>query len=72
MESVRRLRGAGRSRHLARLGYRRGESFRGVGGEALRSPVKLEVPGTDHWYVVLDLGCAAGSIRSSVRVLSEV
>jgi hypothetical protein len=48
--------------------YRRGESFRGIGGEAVRSPVSLETPSSGHWYVVLDLGGARGTIESSVSV----
>jgi hypothetical protein len=49
--------------------YRRGESFEYVGGEALQSPLRLRVPSTDHWFVVLDLGGGAGTIRSSVQLL---
>jgi hypothetical protein len=51
--------------------YRRGEAFDGIGGEALRSPLQLRVPSTGHWSVVIDLGGAAGTIRSGVRVLVE-
>lgn len=50
--------------------YRRGESHRYIGGEALESPLHHEVPNGGHWVVVLDLGGAAGRIESSVRVLS--
>ncbi len=50
--------------------YRRGEDFRGIGGEAVRSPLRLQVPSGDHWYVVIDLGGGAGTIRSSVHVLT--
>ncbi len=50
--------------------YRRGESHRYIGGEAVRSPVELEVPSAGRWHVVLDLGGAAGRIDSSVRVLA--
>ena len=48
--------------------YRRGESFRAIGGEAVRSPVRLSVPSDGHWYVVLDLGGGSGTITSSVQV----
>jgi uncharacterized protein DUF1883 len=51
--------------------YRNGQSHDYYGGEALRSPVRLQVPGAGHWLVVVNLGGAAGSIRSSVRVLSN-
>jgi hypothetical protein len=49
--------------------YQRGETFQYVGGQASRSPVPLTIPSAGHWYVVLDLGGGAGTIRSSVRVL---
>ena len=52
--------------------YRRGEQVRAFGGSAVRSPVRLEVPTTGHWYVTIDLGGAGGTIRSSVRVLAGV
>lgn len=50
--------------------YQRDESFHYAdGGEVLRSPVSLEVPHADHWYVVGDLGGAAGRISMDVRVI---
>ena len=49
--------------------YKRGESFQYVGGEALRSPLRLQVPSTGHWFVTLDLGGGRGAVRSSVRLL---
>jgi hypothetical protein len=48
--------------------YRRAQDFRSVGGEALRSPVRLETPSAGHSYVVLDLGGATGRIESSVSI----
>lgn len=48
--------------------YHRGESCRGIGGRAVRSPFNLQTPSADHWYVVLDLGGASGQISSSVSV----
>ncbi|MCW2785548.1 MAG: resistance protein [Marmoricola sp.] len=38
------------------------------GGEALRSPLRINVPHTDHWYVALNLGGAGGRIESTVSV----
>lgn len=38
------------------------------GGEALRSPLRIDVPHTEHWYVALDLGGTGGRIESSVSV----
>lgn len=49
--------------------YSRGEDFLSVGGEAVKSPLLLTTPTAAHWYVVLDLGGAAGRIESSVSVL---
>jgi hypothetical protein len=48
--------------------YQRREDFRSIGGGAIRSPVRLKVPSSGHWYVVLDLGGGSGTIKSSVRV----
>jgi Domain of unknown function (DUF1883) len=36
--------------------YQRRQQFSSYGGEALSSPVRLQVPTAGHWYVVLDLG----------------
>jgi hypothetical protein len=49
--------------------YRTGDSFDYVGGEAVRSPVRLEVPKTGHWHDALDLGGGSGTIRSSLAVI---
>lgn len=51
--------------------YQRGDSFTAIGGEALRSPLNLEIPSSGNWHVVIDLGGAAGTIESSVSVLSS-
>ena len=48
--------------------YQRGEQHALIGGEALRSPARLRVPDPDHWYLVLDLGGAGGTIHSNVTV----
>ena len=48
--------------------YQLGEDFRAIGGEAMRSPVRLRIPHGGHWYVVLDLGGGSGTINSSVEV----
>lgn len=49
--------------------YRRGQTFHYYGGRALRSPMRIRVPHTDHWHVVVDLGGAGGHIRHSVTFL---
>lgn len=50
--------------------YRRGDDYKYFGGEALRSPIRFEVPHVGHWYVVGDLGGCKGRIEMSVEVHS--
>ena len=40
-----------------------------VGGLAKRSPVRLQIPHSGHWYVTVDLQGLQGSVRSSMRIL---
>lgn len=49
--------------------FKAGRKHQYVGGLAKRSPVRLQVPRSGHWYVTIDLGGHKGSIRSSVSVL---
>lgn len=49
--------------------FKRGGRATYYGGQATKSPVRLQVPGAGHWYVVIDLGGHGGNIRSGVRVL---
>jgi hypothetical protein len=49
--------------------YRAGRQHRYYGGHATKSPVRLQIPNSGHWYVVIDLGGYPGSVRSGVRVL---
>jgi len=46
---------------------KRGARF--YGGHATRSPVRLQVPSSGHWYVVVDYGGLPGRGRAGVRVL---
>ncbi|GAB2590568.1 DUF1883 domain-containing protein [Spirosoma areae] len=48
--------------------YRAGQRYSYRGGHVTRSPFRLSIPSTGHWYVVVDLGGRAGSVGSSVRV----
>lgn len=50
--------------------YRNGRAHRYFGGLARRSPFLLHPPHHGHWYVVVDLGGYAGSVKAAVRVLS--
>jgi hypothetical protein len=47
--------------------YRNGKNHRYVGGLATKSPVRLQVPNSGHWYVTVDLQGLRGSVRSSIR-----
>jgi hypothetical protein len=49
--------------------YQAGRNHRYYGGHATRSPVRLQIPNSGRWHVVIDLGGYAGTIRSSIRVL---
>ncbi|MFT4048822.1 MAG: DUF1883 domain-containing protein [Solirubrobacterales bacterium] len=49
--------------------YRNGESYKYIGGEALRSPVRFEIPHSAHWYVVGDLGGASGRIAMDASLI---
>ena len=49
--------------------FRAGRRHSFFGGHATRSPVRLQVPHSGHWYVTVDLGGYSGSVRSGVRVL---
>ena len=54
--------------HQNFMRYRSGHSYNYVGGQALRSPIRLQVPGAGHWHVVLDLGGNRGTIHSNVTL----
>jgi hypothetical protein len=49
--------------------YQQGQQHRFYGGQARRSPLRIQVPASGHWHVALDLGGASGSIRSSITVI---
>lgn len=46
--------------------YRRGLDYRAHGGRQVRSPATLIVSHSGRWYVAIDLGGAAGTVRASV------
>lgn len=50
--------------------YQAGRQHHYYGGYYDRSPVVLQVPNRDHWFVAVDYGGMAGSGRASVEVLS--
>lgn len=49
--------------------YKNGRRHRYYGGYVKQSPFKIVVPNSAHWFVTIDLGGYAGSLKHSVRVL---
>ncbi len=52
--------------------YKSGGQYSYVGGYVTQSPYGMRPPFHGRWYLVIDLGGAAGTVRASVRVLSNV
>jgi hypothetical protein len=52
------------------LSYQQRRPFRYYGGYARQSPVRIVAPRDGKWYLVVDLGGGAGTVRASVAVLS--
>lgn len=49
--------------------YRRGLDHRYHGGLARQSPIRLAIPSSGTWYLVVDMQGLRGTTRSSVRVI---
>ena len=50
--------------------YKRGEQHRYHHGELAKvSPLRIRAPYAGHWYLVIDLGGYAGTVRASVRTI---
>ena len=49
--------------------YKAGRRYQYFGGNATRSPVRLSIPHSGHWYLVIDLGGYTGNVRHSMRIL---
>lgn len=49
--------------------YKNGRKHRFYGGLAKRSPVRIAVPNSGHWYVAIDMQGLRGSTSASVRVV---
>lgn len=49
--------------------YRSGRDYRYVGGHYNRSPIRLGVPHSGHWHIVVDLGGYDGQVDASVEVI---
>lgn len=52
--------------------YKNGRRHRYIGGLAKKSPVRLQVTSSGHWYVAVDMQGLRGSTNASVRVLPGV
>ena len=49
--------------------YQQGVSYRYFGGHTEKTAVRLAAPLSGKWYVLVNLGGYAGSVRAGVRVL---
>lgn len=49
--------------------YKNGRQHRFIGGLAKRSPVRLPIPSSGRWYVIVDMQGLRGSTRASVNVV---
>src|SRR5690606_30169751 len=49
--------------------YKNGRRHRYIGGLAKQSPLRLQIPNSGHWYVVVDMQGLQGITRASVRTL---
>ncbi len=52
--------------------YKSGKKHQYYGGYVTKSPYKIIVPSSKHWYVTIDLGGYSGRLRHSVRILDGV
>ncbi len=50
--------------------YRAGRQFRYFGGYVKSSPVRIPIPSSGNWHVVIDLGGMHGSVRTSVKLVN--
>ena len=48
--------------------YAHGREYDFTGGLTTKSPVRLKVPGYDHWYVVVDMAGLEGEVDASVKI----
>lgn len=49
--------------------YKNGRRHNYYGGLATRTPVRLQVPSSGHWYVTVDLGGYAGRVSALINLL---
>lgn len=51
--------------------YQNKRPYRYYGGYVTASPFRWRPPHQGHWHLVVDLGGGPGSVRASVRVVTE-
>lgn len=49
--------------------FKAGRRYQYYGGHTTQSPVRLQVPRSGHWYLVIHLGGYGGSVRHSIEIL---
>lgn len=49
--------------------YRNGRRHSYIGGLVKRSPVRLQIPNSGHWYVTVDMQGLRGTTRSSIKMM---
>ena len=49
--------------------YKAGRRYTYYGGHTKKSPVRLQIPRSGHWYLVIDLGGYSGRVNHSMRIL---
>lgn len=49
--------------------FQSGQNAHCYGGLATVTPVRIGIPSTGHWHVVVDLGGYLGDVRASVSVV---
>lgn len=52
--------------------YKNGRRHKYYGEYVTKSPYRITVPSSKHWYITIDLGGYSGTVRHSVRVLSGI
>ncbi|SOE08563.1 uncharacterized protein DUF1883 [Hoeflea halophila] len=56
--------------HANYLRYVEGEPFRSIGGRAEKSPIRLKVPASGHWHLVVDRQGFQALANSNVRTIA--
>lgn len=49
--------------------YKNGGEFKAVGEQGVNSEVVIEVPHSDNWHVVIDLGGGTGMLGHGIKVI---